>query len=119
MKKCPVCKQGNLEQTKNIILEIGGYVFIAKGHRCSKCGEEFPYEKETQDFIETARKMGVWPEPLKLYRHLSRSGKGLVFRIPTDLEKQLHLTDNTEIAITKLGNKIIIEPESVSEHKNI
>ena len=40
-----------------------------------------------------------------------KSGKGLVFRIPADLEKQLKLNENIEIAITKVGNKIVIEPE--------
>jgi antitoxin component of MazEF toxin-antitoxin module len=30
--------------------------------------------------------------------------------IPTDLEKQFKLTENTEIGIMKIGNKIVIEP---------
>lgn len=53
----------------------------------------------------------MWSESLKLYRQLSKSGGGLVFRIPADLEKQLKLDDKTEIGITKIGNKIVIEPE--------
>ena len=61
--------------------------------------------------ILIARKLGIWPEPLKLYRHLSKSGGGLMFRIPNDLEKQLKLNENKEIAITKVGNKIVIETE--------
>jgi hypothetical protein len=112
MKKCLICKKGNLLEIDDIILEISGYVFIVKGERCSNCNEEFPYEKETQKTIEIARKIGVWPDPLKLYRHLSKSGGGLVFRIPSDLEKQFKLDENTEISITKIGNKIVIEPES-------
>ena len=70
-------------------MPIEGYVFIVKGERCDSCNEEFPYEEETQKTITTARKLGIWPEPLKLYRHLSKSGGGLVFRIPSYLEKQL------------------------------
>ena len=112
MKKCQICEKGNLIKVEDIILPIEGYVFIVKGERCNKCNEEFPYEKETQKTIETAKKLGVWPEPLKLYRHLSKSGRGLIFRIPTDLEKQLKLTENTEISIAKMGNKILIEPEN-------
>tara|TARA_Y100000310_G_scaffold319731_1_gene375382 strand:+ start:833 stop:1171 length:339 start_codon:yes stop_codon:yes gene_type:complete len=111
MKKCIICEKGNLTKVEDIILPIGGYIFIVKGERCDKCNEEFPYEKETQKTIESARRLGVWPEPLKLYRHLSKSGGGLVFRIPSDLEKQLKLNENTEIEITKIGNKIIIEKE--------
>src|SRR3989338_10690200 len=111
MKKCPMCEKEEMIRVEDIILPVEGYIFILKGERCNKCNEEFPYEEETQRTIEVARKFGVWPEPLKLYRHLSKSGGGLVFRIPTDLEKQLKLTEHTEVGITKMGNKIIIEPE--------
>lgn len=111
MKKCPICEKGNLVKVEDIIIEIEGYIFIVKGERCSNCNEEFPYEEESQRTILVARKLGVWPESLKLYRHLSKSGRGLIFRIPSDLEKQLKLDENTEIAITKVGNKIVIEPE--------
>jgi len=111
MRKCLNCEKGELQKVEDIILEIEGYVFIVKGERCNHCREEFPYERETQKTIEVSRKLGVWPEPMKLYRHLSKSSGGLVFRIPNDLEKQLKLTEHTEIAITKMGNKIVIEPE--------
>ena len=108
MRKCLICEKGNLENVEDIILEVEGYVFIVKGERCTKCNEEFPYEEETQKTIMVARKLGVWPEPLKLYRHLSRSGGGLIFRIPSDLEKQLKLNENIEIEISKIGNKIVL-----------
>lgn len=110
MKKCQVCEKGNFERVEDIVLEISGYVFIVKGERCNNCNEEFIDEKETQRAINTARKLGVWPEPLKLHRTLSKSGGGLVFRIPNDLERQLQLKEGKEIAISKLGNKILIEP---------
>lgn len=110
MKHCPVCEQGTLEKVEDITFELEGYILILKGERCSRCPEEFPYEQETQRAITIARRLGVWPEPLKLYRHLSRSGGGLIFRIPTDLERQLHLDEKGEIAISKVGNKIVIEP---------
>ena len=108
MRKCLICEKGNLENVEDIILEVEGYIFIVKGERCTKCNEEFPYEEETQKTIMVARKLGVWPEPLKLYRHLSRSGGGLIFRIPSDLEKQLKLNENIEIEICKIGNKIVL-----------
>ena len=112
MRKCQICEKESLTEAEDITLEIEGYIFIVKGERCINCNEEFPYEEETQRTVSIARKLGVWPEPLKLYRHLSKSGKGLVFRIPADLEKQLKLNENIEISITKLGNKIVIEPEN-------
>ena len=110
MRKCIVCSKGAWERVEDIILDIEGYIFILKGDRCTHCHEEFPLESETQKAITTARKLGVWPESMKLYRHLSKSGGGLVFRIPADLERQLGLTEETEIAISKLGSKIVIEP---------
>lgn len=111
MRKCPVCEKKSLMKVEDITLEVENYIFIVKGERCNNCNEEFPYEEESQKTISIARKLGVWPEPLKLYRHLSKSGNGLIFRIPSDLEKQLKLNENVEIAITKVGNKIVIEPE--------
>src|SRR3989344_5849232 len=112
MKKCKICEQGNLIKVEDIILDIEGYIFILKGERCSSCNEEFPFERETQRSIEVSRRLGVWPEPLKLHRHLSKSGRGLIFRIPSDLEKQLKLSENTPIDISKIGNKIVIEPSN-------
>jgi len=109
MKTCKICERGNLVKVEDMTLEIEGYIFIVKGERCTHCHEEFPYEEETQKTITVARRLGVWPEPLKLYRHLSKSGNGLVFRIPSDLEKQLKLNENIEIAISKMGDKIVIE----------
>ena len=111
MRKCLICEKGNLVKVDDIVLEMEGYVFILKGERCNLCNEEFPYEEETQKAINASRKLGIWPEPMKLYRHLSKSGGGLVFRIPSDLEKQLKITEKTEIEITKVGNKIVIAPE--------
>ena len=111
MKKCKICEKGDLAAVEDIALEIENYVFIVKGERCNHCNEEIPYEEETQRAISISRKLGIWPEPLKLYRHLSKSGGGLVFRIPSDIERQLKLNENVEIAITKVGNKIVIEPD--------
>ena len=110
MRKCVACEKGNLIKAEDITLEVEGYVFIVKGERCDNCNEEFPYQEETQKTISVARKLGIWPEPMKLYRHLSKSAGGLMLRIPSDLEKQLKLNENVEISITKVGNKIVIEP---------
>ena len=81
MKKCLNCESGELIPVEDMTLEIEGYVFIVKGERCTKCNEEFPYEKETENMIKTAQKLGIWPEPLKMYRHLSKSGNGLTLFI--------------------------------------
>ncbi len=110
-RKCPICEKGSFTKVDNIALDIEGYVIILKGERCSECGEEFPYEHESQIAIEIARRAGVWPEPLKLHRHLSKSGGGLILRIPSDIEKQFNLNENVPITISKVGNKIVIEPK--------
>lgn len=111
MRKCRLCEKGNLVKVDDITLEVEGYIFIVKGERCTNCNEEFPYQEETQKTISVARNLGIWPESMKLYRHLSKSAGGLMLRIPSDLEKQLKLNENIEISITKIGNKIVIEPQ--------
>jgi len=112
MRKCLICEKGELQKVEDITLEISGYVFVVKGERCTNCQEELPYEEETERVINVSRKLGVWPEPLKLYRHLSKSGGGLIFRVPSDIERQMRLNESTEISIVKIGNKIVIEQES-------
>ena len=108
MKTCPSCK-GEMKPVEDILSEIEGYVFIVKGERCAACKEEIIDEDETERMISAARKLGVWPEPLKLHRHLTKSGGGLLFRIPSDIERQLQLSEGGEIAISKVGNKMVIE----------
>lgn len=112
VKKCPICDKGELVKANDIVLDISGYVFVVEGERCTQCGEEIPYESETKKIISASRRLGVWPEPLKLERSLSQSGNGLVLRIPNDLEKQLHLKAGTKVEITKIGNKMVVEAEN-------
>ncbi len=108
MKKCPSCK-GEMKEVADILSEIEGYVFIERGLRCLKCGEEFVSEKEGQKMIEAARKLGLWGEPLKLYRKLSKSARGVVIRLPSDIERALGIKGNEEISITKVGKRICID----------
>lgn len=110
-KKCPACGEGKLVQVDNILSEIGGYIFVERGEKCSSCSEEFINERDSQKTIEAARQLGVWPEPMKLYRTLSKSGGTLVLRIPADLERQMKLREGEEVAITKVGNKVVLEPK--------
>ena len=100
MKKCSVCEKGDITEVEDILNELDGYIFVIKGQRCLQCGEEFIDEKEGQKMIRTAQKLGVWSEPLKLHRKLSRSARGTVLRIPTDIEENLNLEGNEEVAIS-------------------
>jgi hypothetical protein len=93
---CPACEKHSLVEVDNITSEMDGYVFMEKGRRCSECGEEFINEKDAQRTIEAAKKLGIWPQPLKLHRSLSKSGRGLVLRIPSDIEKDFKLIVNPE-----------------------
>lgn len=106
---CPKCGKGNLVKTDDIISEIEGYIFMEKGERCNNCAEEFIPEEEGKKMIEIAKRLGLWGEPLKLYRKLSRSARGIILRIPTDIEKCLHLKGDENVALSKVGNKIVIE----------
>ena len=110
MKKCPACNEGILVEVEDIVSELEGHFFIEKGTRCTKCGEEFIPEKQSQKTIEIARKLGIWGEPLKLHRKFSRSARGTMLRIPTDIEKSLNLKGEEEVLISKIGkNKLLIE----------
>lgn len=107
---CPVCEKGKLVPVEDVLSDIEGFIFIEKGERCSHCGEEFISEEEGQKMIRIARRMKIWGEPLKLYRKLSKSARGIVLRIPADLEKNLEIQGNETVAISKFGkNKILIE----------
>lgn len=113
MKICPTCEKGNMLDVNDIVHELDGCFFITKGKRCMHCGEEIINEEEGEKVITIAKRLGVWGEPLKLHRKLSRSARGTVLRIPIDLEHALHLKGNEEVAIAKVGpKKIMIEIES-------
>jgi len=83
--RCPNCGKRGLVPADDITSEIEGYTFVERGLRCGACGEEFIPEEESQRMIRVARRLGIWGEPLKLRRKLSRSGRGTVLRIPTDI----------------------------------
>lgn len=107
--RCPVCGKGELVPADDIVSELEGYTFVERGRRCTACGEEFLAEEESQRLIKVARRLGIWGEPLKLRRKLSRSGRGTVLRIPTDIERALGLRGDEEVSVSKAGRKIIIE----------
>lgn len=110
MKKCPSCEKGRLIEVDDIVSEMEGHFFIEKGTRCSECGEEFISEKQSQKTIEIARRLGIWGEPLKLHRKLSKSARGTILRIPTDIEKSMHLKGEETVFISRIGkNKLLIE----------
>ncbi|MEK6936665.1 MAG: hypothetical protein AABW58_01185 [Nanoarchaeota archaeon] len=112
MKKCLICEKGTLVEVDDIISEIESYFFIEKGKRCTNCSEEFLDEKTSQKTIEIARRLGIWGEPLKLHRKLSRSERGTLLRIPADLEQNLNLKGDEKVLISKIGkNKILVEVE--------
>ncbi len=109
---CPVCETGKLAEAKDIVSELEGHFFIVNGKRCTSCSEEFINEKEGQKMIETAKRIGIWGEPLKLHRKLSQSARGTILRIPSDIEKSMKLKGNEEVQISKIGkNKILVEIE--------
>jgi len=108
-RPCPVCGEGQLVPADDIVSEIDGYTFVERGRRCTKCGEEFIPEDESQRMIKVARRLGLWGEPLKLRRKLSRSGRGTVLRIPSDIERSLGIKGDEEVTISKAGRKIIVE----------
>lgn len=109
-KICPVCGKGELVKVEDIVSEIEGHFFIESGKRCSKCGGEFISEKQGQKVIDIARRLGLWGEPLKLHRKLSKSARGTILRIPVDIEKSMHLSGNEEVLISKIGrNRLLIE----------
>ena len=108
-RRCPACETGELVFVDDIASDIEGYTFIERGWRCGSCGEEFIPEEEGERTIRVAKRLGVWGEPLKLRRKLSRSGRGTVLRIPSDIEDALGLKGDEEVLVSKAGRKIIVE----------
>jgi len=106
--KCPVCKKGEILPVDDIVSDIEGYLFVEHGERCSRCGEEFIPEEEGERTIRVARRLGLWGEPLKLRRKLSRSGRGVVLRIPADLQESLHLKGDEDVWVSKAGKKRLV-----------
>ena len=110
MKGCPICGKDNLIPVDDITLDKHGYIFVVKGTRCTSCGEEYIGETELERIIPIARRLGVWGEPLKLHRKLTKSGRGTILNIPVDIGESLHLKGNEKVLISKLGNnKVVIE----------
>ena len=110
MKNCPSCQKGELIGVNDIIMDMDSYLFVVKGKRCVSCGEEIIREEEGQNVIAAAKKIGVWGQPLVLHRKLSRSARGTVLRIPSDIEKNLHIKGDEEVSISKVGpKKLLIE----------
>ena len=110
MKNCPVCAKGELVKVNDVVSEFEGHFFIESGERCTSCGEEFVNEREGQKTIQIARRLGIWGTPLKLHRKLSKSGRGTVLRIPSDIERDMKLKGEEEVLISKIGkNKLLIE----------
>lgn len=113
MKTCPICNKETVTKVNDIVNDIDGYHFVVKGERCTSCSEEFLDEEEGQRMITIAKKLGIWGEPLRLHRKLSKSARGTVLRIPTDIEKNLHLKGDEDVLISKVGpNKILVEVET-------
>ncbi len=110
--KCPICEQGTLREVNDIVNDLDSYMFIIKGKRCSSCGGEFMDEKEGQNMIQIAKRFGVWGNSLKLHRKLSKSARGTVLRIPSDIEENMELKGTEGVAISKIGDKkLLVEIE--------
>ena len=110
MKTCPICEKGRLVDVDDIVSDIDGYHFVTGGRRCTHCGEEILDEHEGQKLITAAKRLGLWGQPLRLFRKLSKSARGTVLRIPTDIEHTLHLKGTEQVAISKVGDrKILVE----------
>jgi antitoxin component of MazEF toxin-antitoxin module len=112
-----VCERGILQPADDIVSEIQGYTFVERGRRCPECGEEFLPEERSERTIKVAQRLGIWGEPLKLRRKLSRSGRGTVLRIPSDIERSLGLHGDEHVSVSKAGRKIIIEVEEPGERR--
>jgi hypothetical protein len=106
--RCPVCDDGSLVVVDDLMTELEGLVFVEGGHRCDSCGEEFVDERDSERTIRVAKRLGVWGEPLKLRRKLSKSGRGVVLRIPTDLQESMGLKGNEEVLLSKVGRKRVL-----------
>jgi hypothetical protein len=96
----------------DILSEIDGLTFVEHGRRCSVCSEEFIDQKDANRTVKVARQLGVWGAPLKPKRKLSRSGRGIILRIPEDLRQSLGPKGTEAVVLSKVGTKkILVELE--------
>lgn len=107
--KCPVCGKGTLEEANDIVSNFGGHLFVEAGHRCNKCGEEFIGEEQGDRTIAAARKLGVWGSPMKLHRKLTKTARGIILRVPADVEKSMDLKGSEEVEVSCAKDRIIIQ----------
>ena len=63
-RTCKICEKGNLEEVRDIILNIENYNFVVSGHRCNECKEEFPLNEETEKVINVSKKLGIWSKKI-------------------------------------------------------
>jgi YgiT-type zinc finger domain-containing protein len=113
--KCPFCGKGILNRVDDILSEVGGLTFVERGHRCPVCGEEFIDEQETQRTIRVARRLGISGKPLKWHRRLSKSGRGVILRIPADLRRSMELKGTEGVSLSKVGKtRVVLELEARS-----
>ena len=108
-RKCPICKTGRLAPVNDITSDLGGYIFVEKGHRCTYCKEEIIGEGEAEKTIEAAKKLGVWELQMKLERKLTKTARGIILRVPNDVQKGMKLTGNEGIEIHWAKNRLVVD----------
>lgn len=112
MNRCVKCGSAKITSVSDVVSHIHGVKVVADGLRCKSCGEEFFDEEQFDKLAQKAKNLGLWGEPLKLHRKLSKSARGTVLRIPSDIEKSLKLKGDENILISTDGKKkIVIEIE--------
>jgi len=110
MKECPICKKGKRIIVDDILYELGTKKLLLKGERCTFCKEEFFGDAEHEKLYKLRQEQNVWEGSIKLHRKLSRSGRGTVLRIPTDIEQTMHLKGTESVIISQVGKrKLLIE----------
>jgi YgiT-type zinc finger domain-containing protein len=102
-EKCPKCG-GKLVTTRTVLDLYDGQVTLkgVEAQYCPKCKEELFTPRQMKEVDKLTE--GVQLQQISLKRHVSRSGRSLVLRIPQDIARNLQMTKDTEVEL-RVKNK--------------
>lgn len=105
--RCPICKQGELKETKireeQFGIDLGEY----KGMQCSLCRETFFDEIITNKIMQKAKEKGIFG--IQATTTVAKSGNSLAVRIPKKIAEIVQWKEGKEVHIHPAGKKIVIE----------
>lgn len=106
MKKCYICKKGNLIKKKIPYTLYGVMVGKYDGEQCDKCEESFYSETIFDEMTEKVKKLGLWG--LETRTKLTKVGNSFDIRLNKKLVDFIGVGKGKEVNIIPENKKKII-----------